>query len=326
MRNSFVVFALILAAAAIVSALLLGPRAREEESLPPPSIPSVASAPSLVVTTIPSAPEPPPPPPPKLPAYVRIDPASETSCPAGMVLVNGIYCPFVGHRCRRFANEAEDICQSFASEVLCEGRLQERRFCVDVLEYPNLEGVLPAMMVSFDDARRACALEGKRLCTVEEWEFACEGTQMWPYPYGTERDPEACNADRPAAAPDFALLSSPRSLAEAIERVDERAPSGSLPRCISPFGVREMTGNVAEWVENPTAALEDKPIAALKGGSFQRSRARCRPLVTPPAEPLPLLGVGFRCCADAKDGKKTVSVAPPNARIPRKSVMERPSR
>jgi formylglycine-generating enzyme required for sulfatase activity len=243
-----------------------------------------------------------------------------------MLLVNGIYCPFVGHRCRRFASEADDICQSFAPEVLCEGRLQERRFCIDGLEYPNIEGVLPAMMVSFDDARRACALEGKgkRLCTVEEWEFACEGTQMWPYPYGTERDPAACNADRAPIAPDFSLLSSPRTMAEGIAKIDERAPSGSSPRCISPFGVRDMTGNVAEWVENPSAAFEDKPIAALKGGSFQRSRARCRPLVTPPSEPVPLLGVGFRCCADANDGKRTVSIAPPNVRIPRKRVMEPP--
>jgi formylglycine-generating enzyme required for sulfatase activity len=113
-------------------------------------------------------------------------------------------------------------------------------------------------------------------------------------------------------------------MAEGIAKIDERAPSGSSPRCISPFGVRDMTGNVAEWVENPSAAFEDKPIAALKGGSFQRSRARCRPLVTPPSEPVPLLGVGFRCCADANDGKRTVSIAPPNVRIPRKRVMEPP--
>jgi hypothetical protein len=324
MRNNLV-FILILAAAAALSALLLGPRAGEVETSAPLE-PSVTSAPSVVVTVIPSAPEPPPPPPPPLPAYVRIDPATEASCAADMLLVNGIYCPFVGHRCRRFVKEADDICQSFAPEVLCEGRLQERRFCIDALEYPNLEGVRPSMMVSFDDARRACALEGKRLCTVEEWEFACEGTQMWPYPYGTERDPEACNADRAPIAPDFSLLSSPRSLAEGIERVDERAPSGSLPRCVSPFGVRDMMGNVAEWVENPTAAFEDKPIAALKGGSFQRSRARCRPLGAVPPEPIPLLGVGFRCCADAKGGRRTVSVVPPSARIPRKQVMERPPR
>jgi hypothetical protein len=323
MRNSLV-FPVILAAAAALSALLLVPRAREEENRP--AIEPPTAAPSVAVTVIPVAPEPPKPPPPPPPAYVRIDPSSAASCPENMLLVNGIYCPFVGHRCRRFASEADDICQSFAPEVLCEGRLQERRFCVDVFEYPNLEGARPAMMVSFDDARRACALEGKRLCTVEEWEFACEGTQMWPYPYGTERDPEACNIDRPPTIPEASLLSSPRSMAEAIERVDERSPSGAHPRCISPFGARDMTGNVAEWVENPTAAFEDKPIAAVKGGSFQRSRARCRPLVTPPSEPIPLLGVGFRCCADAKGSGRAVSVARPNVRVPRKQVMEKSPR
>jgi hypothetical protein len=325
MRSSLI-FLLILAAAAALSGLLLVPRAREEQARPPIETPISTSSPQAAVTAIPTVEEPPPPPPPPPPPYVRIDPATAASCPEGMLLVNGIYCPFVGHRCRRFASEADDICQSFAPEVLCEGRLQERRFCVDVFEYPNLEGARPSMMVSFDDARRACALEGKRLCTVEEWEFACEGTQMWPYPYGTERDPEACNIDKPAASPDFALLSSPRSAAEGIERMDERSPSGALHRCVSPFGVRDMTGNVAEWVENTTAALEDKPIAALKGGSFQRSSARCRPLVAPPSEPIPLLGVGFRCCADAKGGRKTISIAPPDVTIPRKQVMERPPR
>lgn len=323
MRSSLV-FLLILLAAAAVSALLLVPRARDIEAGPPPELPTSTSAAPLVVTSIPAAPEPPPSPPPPPPAYVRIDPASEASCGPGMLLVSGIYCPFVGHRCRRFASEEEDICQSFAPEVLCEGRLQERRFCVDVFEYPNLEGVRPSMMASFDDAKRACALEGKRLCSVEEWEFACEGTQMWPYPYGTERDAAACNIDRPPAFPDPALLSSPRSVAEAIEKIDERAASGAMHRCVSPFGVRDMTGNVAEWVENTTAALENKPAAAIKGGSFHRSRARCRPIATAVSDPLPFFGVGFRCCADAKGSGRSVSVAPPTVRVPRKRVMERP--
>jgi formylglycine-generating enzyme required for sulfatase activity len=197
-----------------------------------------------------------------------------------------------------------------------------------VYEYPNIEGVIPAMMVSFDDARRACAHEGKRLCAVEEWELACEGTQMWPYPYGTERDAEACNIDRPKTLQEPSLLSSPRTMPEAIEALDGRMPSGAMQRCISPFGVRDMTGNVDEWVENPTAALEDKPIEAIKGGAWGRSRSRCRPLSATQSslasEPVRLLGVGLRCCADAKGSGKSMSVAPPTVRLPRTRVMEPP--
>src|SRR4029079_4034139 len=160
-------------------------------------------------------------------AYVRIDPSSPTVCGEGMVLVDGIYCPYVGHTCTSFLNEERDVCQRYAPEVLCEGRLQRRRFCVDVFEYPNMEGVIPAVMTDFNDARRACAVEGKRLCTAEEWEFACEGTQMWPYPYGTERDPTACNIDRPVTMPELAAFSVPWKISEEVARLDQRAPSGA---------------------------------------------------------------------------------------------------
>ena len=120
-----------------------------------------------------------------------------------MVLVDGIYCPYVGHRCLSYIDEAKDVCLRYAPEVLCEGRLQHRRYCIDVYEYPNLAGVRPAVMPDWNLARHACEVEGKRLCTVEEWEFACEGTEMWPYPYGTERDAEACNIDRSHTMPAF---------------------------------------------------------------------------------------------------------------------------
>ena len=35
-----------------------------------------------------------------------------------------------------------------------------------------------------------CDKDGKRLCMETEWELACEGEQMLPYPTGYERDPE----------------------------------------------------------------------------------------------------------------------------------------
>ena len=147
--------------------------------------------------------------------------------------------------------------------MLCEGRLEHRRYCIDRYEYPNLEGVVPAVMVDWNDARRACAVEGKRLCTAEEWEFACEGPEMWPYPYGIERDPTACNIDRAVhAAGPAARSRDPGRSPREVERLDKRVPSGSLPRCVSPFGVHDMTGNVDEWVDNrrarPTTSRTDR--------------------------------------------------------------------
>ena len=34
---------------------------------------------------------------------------------------------------------------------------------------------------------------GARLCKESEWQFACEGEAMLPYPYGLSRDASACN-------------------------------------------------------------------------------------------------------------------------------------
>lgn len=176
------------------------------------------------------------------------------------------------------------------------------------------------MMIEADEARRACALEGKRLCTVEEWEFACEGTQMWPYPYGITRDGGACNTDAPTEVPDLDAIADPRAIAAAVEGADKRAPSGSSDRCVSPFGVRDMTGNVDEWVEDTTAKLEKRPnTAAVKGGAWLPARARCRPIGAAPRRPF---AVGFRCCADTTAKDRPMSVAPPGVKVPRRRVMD----
>jgi hypothetical protein len=263
-----------------------------------------------------SASEPPKPPP---PAYVRENEDSAAACGKGMLLVDGVYCPFVGHTCARFLDEPKDICASFGPDVLCEGRLVHRRFCVDRFEYPNLDGVKPAVLVSFDEARAACDVEGKRLCDAEEWEFACEGPGMWPYPTGRERDKQACNLDQPAPddAAVAALLADPRLLSQGFGAADgprsgsgvhvddKRVASGALAGCISPFGVRDLSGNVGEWVVGEGGKTHEAPYqSAIKGGSWQSSKATCRPLVTSFDASHRALDLGFRCCKDARGSPK----------------------
>lgn len=263
---------------------------------------------------------------PPLPPYVHIDPASPTACGEGMVLVDGIYCPYVGHRCTEYSDEPGDVCQHFDPEVLCEGRLLRRRFCIDVFEYPNLAGVVPAVMVDWNDAQRACAVEGKRLCSSEEWEFACEGTQMWPHPYGIDRDAEACNIDRPVTMPVFEAFSDPWKISEEVERLDRRAPSGAFARCISPFGARDMTGNIDEWVDNKDGKLDETHFrSTLKGGYWGPMRNRCRPITSTHNAWFSFYQVGFRCCRDASSGEGAVLAAPSGATIPRKQRMESPT-
>jgi formylglycine-generating enzyme len=323
MRDRLLLLA-VLAAAAALAALLVFPR--ERRALPPEEAAPSASAPPTEAPSPRASASADAGSPATLPAYVHIDPMSPTVCGDGMILVDGVYCPYVGHTCKSFLNEERDVCQSYAPDVLCEGRLQHRRFCIDVFEYPNLPGVVPVVMTDWLAARRACAVEGKRLCTVEEWEFACEGTEMWPYPYGTERDAEACNIDRPAPLPELGAFSDPWKISEEVERLDQRAPSGAFPRCVSPFGVRDMTGNVDEWVENTNGTASEKPYrSTLKGGYWGPARARCRPVTSTHNEWFSFYQVGFRCCRDAKGSERPVSAAPPAARIPRRQRMATPS-
>lgn len=213
-----------------------------------------------------------------------------------MLLVEGTWCPFVGHRCAEWIDEKADRCRRYVPPPICEGRLQKRRFCIDRYEYPNQAGVLPVVMVSWEDAAAACRVENKRLCSASEWTFACEGPERLPYPYGYVRDATACNIDRHYRLPDLQAFDEPRKVAAELTRIDQRVPSGSMSRCVSPFGVHDMTGNVDEWVVNES---RDPVVSGLKGGYFGPIRARCRPMTTDHNQWFRFYQVGFRCCSDA---------------------------
>jgi hypothetical protein len=303
-------FVAVLAAAAGVGALLVMPGRRTLDAPPPPPAETASSAPEPAPTPRPRVPAPPPAP--TIPAYVRVDPGGAAACAAAMLLVDGVYCPYVGHRCATYEDEARDICATYAPEAICEGPLQHRRFCIDTYEYPNIAGARPAVWVSFDEAKRACAIEGKRLCAAEEWELACEGTGMWPYPYGLSRDANACNEHKSAPAPDPARLDDPWTRSAELARVDGRHASGADAACISPFGVVDLPGNVEEWVFHANGQEKSKPFqTARKGGSWARGKGRCRPIEASEPGWYRAHDLGFRCCADAKGGAPAVSSASP---------------
>ncbi len=307
-----VAFVVVLAAAAGVGALLVMPGRRALDQGAPP-LPSKAAPPAPSPTARARSRPPPPPPEPTVPAYVRVDPESPKICGEGMVLVDGVYCPYVGHRCAVFEDEARDLCATFAPEAICEGGLQRRRFCIDTFEYPNVTGVRPAVWVSFDDAKRACAIEGKRLCAAEEWELACEGTGMWPYPYGLTRDASACNERRATSTAEDGKLDDPWTRGAEIGRTDGRLASGTQPACVSPFGAADMIGNVEEWVFHANGQDNAKPFrTARKGGSWTHGKGRCRPIEASEPGWYRANDVGFRCCSDAKGGAPAVASVSPN--------------
>lgn len=216
-------------------------------------------------------------------------PREAESCPSGMLLVEGRYCPKVEQRCLRYLDSKEGRfggfrCAEYAPSRCLSAERRRMRFCIDRDEHVAEGESLPQNHASLRIAEKACASEGKRVCRESEWNFACEGEEMLPYPYGLSRDESACNADR-------------KDLVNAEGKLrDHRAPPGSHPRCVSPFGVRDMAGNLEEMVARdgpgPTAP-------AMKGAYWQPSRNHCRAAQTKHDAWYHGPETGFRCCADA---------------------------
>jgi formylglycine-generating enzyme required for sulfatase activity len=205
-----------------------------------------------------------------------------------MVLVQGQYCTDARQECETWLDPPTQHlarCARFAPSV-CVGQRVPKRFCVDRDEYVAPGDSLPLSDVSWTDARNLCERQSKRLCMESEWEFACEGEKMLPYPTGYERDSNACNFDRgDLVDPVTGLLR------------DQREPPSKLELCSSPFGVRAMSGNVDEWVRRDRSWGEWR--SALKGGWWMPARDRCRPATTAHGEHFHQLQTGVRCCADA---------------------------
>jgi len=318
------------------AALLMWPRRGQAPAPRPRGTARATGTASAAASLAPSA----PPPaassaaPVRRPAHVVIHPESAELCPADMVYVEGKYCPFVAFRCASYlgaapepragheAPDEERRCGRYHDELMCDGRPAELRFCIDRLEYPNLPDVKPVVMVDYPQARGACRAEGKRLCEVEEWTLACEGPRTWPYPYGIERDPGACNIDRRPRHPNRRALSVPYDVSVEVERLDQRVPGGALPGCISPFGVLDLTGNVAEWVHDREAEEGDSDHpSALAGGHWERVPATCRRRQSASPRGFRTYRVGFRCCRAALDGRKARRLAPSGTRLPKRRAL-----
>lgn len=222
------------------------------------------------------------------PAPVAAKPATEPSaCPANMVLVEGEYCPKVKQRCLRYLDPPGRFekfrCAEYAQPAECVGGRKKMKYCIDRDEYVAPGQSLPESHKSWTHADQTCRADGKRVCMESEWNFACEGEEMRPYPYGFKRDPTACNADHTD------LVDAEGNLK------DRRVPPGTYARCVSPFGVRDMSGNLEEFV---TIDGSTPARPAMKGAYWQPSRNFCRAAQTAHDRYYNGAETGFRCCAD----------------------------
>jgi gamma-glutamyl hercynylcysteine S-oxide synthase len=110
-------------------------------------------------------------------------------------------------------------------------------------EPPSGTASWPVTWIDLDDARAYAAWAGKRLPREEEWQFAAQGTDGRPWPWGQQWDPARCHHGHPTPSP-----------------VD------AYPQGASPFGCLGMVGNVWEWTESERDDGHTR-YAILRGGS-----------------------------------------------------------
>jgi len=95
----------------------------------------------------------------------------------------------------------------------------------------------PVVNVTFDEAQAFARWAKKRLPTAIEWEKAARGAKGLTYPWGDTLDYNLANIPRDRDSAKLAAL----------------APAVSYSSGASPYGIFNMIGNAAEWIEAPAA-------------------------------------------------------------------------
>jgi len=162
----------------------------------------------------------------------------------------------------------------------------------------SVRHVLPQGYISGRVAAEACARAKKRLCTYEEWKFACRGERQSKFPYGNEYQQGTCNVFR-SSHPSQKLHDN-ASIGHSDPRLGLAAdgdgpllrPTGSTKACASRWGkdaIYDMVGNQDEWI--------DDPDGTFVGGFYSRStKEGCDSIIT--VHPLAHwdYSIGLRCC------------------------------
>ena len=160
----------------------------------------------------------------------------------------------------------------------------------------------PALYVTWEEAAAFCMVQGKRLPTEAEWEKAARGTEGSLFPWGW-RSP----------SPGLAVFGQ-----YPVHEIPLVAAVNGGEEGQSPYGLRHMAGNVAEWVQdwfgfdyysvmpdrNPRGPSSGR-YKAIRGGSWKSKPAMLRSATRNGAAPdqrAPT--IGFRCAKAMQNAER----------------------
>jgi formylglycine-generating enzyme required for sulfatase activity len=220
-------------------------------------------------------------PPPKVSPNSPLDPEPVAVCPSGMVRIGGGSYE-LGESKRNVSvrsicvDETEVTVEAYARCATCSKDVAtERTATTNLSSWCNWDKPdrqkHPINCVDWNAAATYCSVQGKRLPTEEEWEWAARGGVVARiYPWG---------ADEPHERHACAL------------RRSSSCPVGSYSLGRSHHGLHDLAGNVAEWTSTPWG-----DAYVFRGGDFFDQPLRLKVTAryaSPPTERH--YGVGFRC-------------------------------
>jgi formylglycine-generating enzyme required for sulfatase activity len=170
-------------------------------------------------------------------------------------------------------------------------------------------GQHPMNCVTYEEAESYCKWRGGKLPSEGEWEFAAQGVNGRPFPWGSASPSpalvNACGSECKSWYGAFGLQAAfDGVMYDGSDGYAGTAPVGSFPGGATPDGIYDLLGNVAEWTSARVAVYDDDPgedaVAAshvVRGGAFTSSLTA----LAPPVLRLYLgagerdRSVGFRC-------------------------------